>query len=239
MLVTVLFLLGAVSIDGSPTTIPTHSVRCLVNGTYYNSGESFQKDPCSPCFCGDNGLPICAITDCFFTQCVNPVRDPTKCCPTCPDGPNCLVGNVTISAGKDHIIDNQVCRCEHGFSGAGRAICRPNGCTHQGKQYPDGPFKPSACEHCQCDAASGRVSCAIADCFFSPCVDAIHKPDVCCPVCPNGPNCYVGNIKIPAGKDYNDGHQVCRCPDGFHFGSSGQQAICRVNLPTTVPVTMP
>ncbi|XP_060073928.1 von Willebrand factor C domain-containing protein 2-like [Ylistrum balloti] len=240
MLVAALVIFCVVFVYGSPTTPPVLKARCLVNGTYYNAGESFQKSPCSPCFCGNNGQPICAITDCFFTPCVNPVTDPTKCCPTCPDGPNCRAGNETISAGKDHVIGNSICRCTHGHRGDSVALCRPNGCTHNGKQYPAGPFQPSACEHCQCDAASGRVSCAIADCFFSPCVDAVHKPDVCCPVCPNGPNCFVGNKKIPAGQDYIDGNKICRCPDDFHFsGPSGRQAVCLYHATTVVPVQTP
>ncbi|XP_069104659.1 von Willebrand factor C domain-containing protein 2-like [Argopecten irradians] len=145
---------------------------------------------------------------------------------------------MTISAGKDHVIDNQVCSCAQGFAGGNQALCRPNGCMHNGKQYPVGAFKPSACEHCQCDH-TGRVNCAIQDCFYSPCVDAVHKPDVCCPVCPNGNNCYVGKKIIPAGKDYNDGHQICRCQEGIHFGHGGQQAICRVTLITTATAVLP
>ncbi|OWF36717.1 von Willebrand factor C domain-containing protein 2-like [Mizuhopecten yessoensis] len=86
MMVAVWVALSAVAIYGGPTSLPIHTARCLVNGTYYSPGESFQRDPCSPCFCGDNGQTNCAIVDCFFTPCVNPVNDPTKCCPICPDG---------------------------------------------------------------------------------------------------------------------------------------------------------
>lgn len=62
----------------------------------------------------------------------------------------------------------------------------PNGCMHEGTHYNIGDsFQPSPCEHCYC-TPDGNVACAIADCFFVPCVDAVHDPKQCCPVCPNG-----------------------------------------------------
>ena len=58
-------------------------------------------------------------------------------------------------------------------------------CVYNGKTYPEGSFQESPCQPCHCHA--GHVSCAIVDCFFpAPCVDSIHHPDQCCPVCPNG-----------------------------------------------------
>lgn len=62
----------------------------------------------------------------------------------------------------------------------------PQECTYHGKTYPLGhSFHPSPCEHCTC-TQMGRVMCAIADCFFTPCVNPIHDPNKCCPVCPDG-----------------------------------------------------
>lgn len=59
------------------------------------------------------------------------------------------------------------------------------GCHVNGQFHPEGSsYQPSACKHCFC--SQGREVCAIADCFFTPCVDPVHKPDVCCPICPNG-----------------------------------------------------
>lgn len=59
------------------------------------------------------------------------------------------------------------------------------GCMKDGKFYHEGAqFHPSPCEHCYCN--NGRVMCAIADCFMTPCVDAVHDPTKCCPTCPNG-----------------------------------------------------
>ena len=59
-------------------------------------------------------------------------------------------------------------------------------CQHNGKTYaPFQSFNPSPCEHCMC-SSNGRVACAIADCFFTPCVDAVHDPKRCCPICPHG-----------------------------------------------------
>ena len=60
------------------------------------------------------------------------------------------------------------------------------GCTHEGKVYAIGEeVQPDPCTHCYC-SDSGFMACAIADCFYSPCVDSVQDPDQCCPVCPNG-----------------------------------------------------
>ena len=59
-------------------------------------------------------------------------------------------------------------------------------CVRDGKTYQVGEsFQPTPCEHCFC-SPDGRDVCAVADCFFTPCVDAVHDPTKCCPQCPNG-----------------------------------------------------
>ena len=61
-----------------------------------------------------------------------------------------------------------------------------SGCVHNGVTYKLGEsFQESPCSPCYC-SNDGRVSCAIVDCFFTLCADAIHDPTKCCPVCPNG-----------------------------------------------------
>jgi hypothetical protein len=60
------------------------------------------------------------------------------------------------------------------------------GCVVNGVTYKAGErFHKSPCRPCYC-SADGHINCAIVDCFFTPCVDAIHDPTKCCPVCPNG-----------------------------------------------------
>ena len=48
-------------------------------------GEPFERQPCEPCFCLDGELS-CAIVDCFFTDCDDPIPGEGACCPTCPEG---------------------------------------------------------------------------------------------------------------------------------------------------------
>ena len=63
-------------------------------------------------------------------------------------------------------------------------VTAPSTCMYNGKTYNEGSFRPSPCEYCQCHG--GRAMCAIADCAPPACVDSVHHPDECCPVCPNG-----------------------------------------------------
>ncbi|XP_046569636.1 von Willebrand factor C domain-containing protein 2-like [Haliotis rubra] len=109
------------------------------------------------------------------------------------------------------------------------------GCHVNGQYHPDGSsYQPSACKHCYC--SNGREVCAIADCFFTPCVDPVHDPKVCCPVCPNGSNCWASKQIIPAGKDVQiDEHTTCRCPNP---GFGQKQAVCTIAM-TVLPVTIP
>ena len=62
---------------------------------------------------------------------------------------------------------------------------KPTSCSYKGKAYSVGKFKPSPCEYCEC-TNTGRAFCAQPGCIRPPCVDYVNKPDLCCPVCPNG-----------------------------------------------------
>jgi len=99
------------------------------------------------------------------------------------------------------------------------------GCHYQGKWYNEGEGNGDLCQPCHC--YSGRMACAIIDCFFQPCVDAVKDPQQCCPVCPNGSNCMApdGTV-IPAnGTVYRpDANTECSCGSGQHFGPS--KALC-------------
>ena len=60
-----------------------------------------------------------------------------------------------------------------------------DGCYKDGKYYQEGSnFQPRPCEHCSCN--QGNVSCTVAECLVTLCVDPIYDPNMCCPVCPNG-----------------------------------------------------
>ncbi|KAL4230644.1 von Willebrand factor C domain-containing protein 2-like [Mactra antiquata] len=113
-------------------------------------------------------------------------------------------------------------------------------CTYNGITYHSGEsFQPSPCEHCYCPPG-GHVACAIADCFFTPCVDAVHDPTKCCPQCPNGPNCrHTDGTIIKQGDVYHpDANTECRCADN-HFGFGTDAALCAIKMtvqPQTVQV---
>ncbi|KAH3835311.1 von Willebrand factor C domain-containing protein 2-like [Dreissena polymorpha] len=97
---------------------------CTWNGTFYKEGASIHKSPCEPCQCGHDGHIFCAIVDCFFTPCVDSVHDPTKCCPVCPNGPNCQHKDGTIiKNGETYRPDSlTTCRCPDNHFGFGAAI---------------------------------------------------------------------------------------------------------------------
>ncbi|KAL4230970.1 von Willebrand factor C domain-containing protein 2-like [Mactra antiquata] len=104
------------------------AATCDYNGVTYNAGESFQPSPCEHCFCSpQGGRAMCAIADCAMPPCVNPVHDPTKCCPTCPDGHNCRHSDGTIiKAGETYHPDQHTtCQCPTNTFGFGTvsALC--------------------------------------------------------------------------------------------------------------------
>ncbi|XP_048754813.2 brorin-like [Ostrea edulis] len=110
------------------------------------------------------------------------------------------------------------------------------GCYYQGSYHPVGPFSPSPCEDCHCPT-SGKVICAITDCFITPCVDAVHEKDKCCPTCPNGPNCKApdGHI-IKIGETYHmNSYTICHC-DGHHLGSNLAACAIRHVDPVVDPI---
>merc|ERR1712154_121455 len=118
----------------------------------------------------------------------------------------------------------------------GLPIKPANGCFFEGKWYQEhAQNNTNPCRPCTC--YSGQMACAIVDCFFEPCVDAVHDPKHCCPTCPNGRNCRApdGHI-IPAdGTLYKpDRNTQCTC-SGHMFGSA--QAEC-LKTATLMPLEL-
>ncbi|XP_021353542.1 von Willebrand factor C domain-containing protein 2-like [Mizuhopecten yessoensis] len=242
--VTCLSATSAFILENRPVypTIPSTPPTCSKNGTIYNQGEGIPSDCFSTCSC-QNGRISCIYQDCpppnLSIVCVDSAR-PHCGCPYCPNGPNCGYGNLTIPYGQELRVDERtICSC---LRGEISAICRPSGCMYQGKVYSEGIFYPSPCERCQCDSQYNMVNCSLNKCIIKPllCVDAIVEPGTCCHVCPNGPNCFAGNKKITAGQDYNDGSQICRCPEpnpNLIFGRIRPQAVCKLVGPMAPPST--
>lgn len=68
---------------------------------------------------------------------------------------------------------------------AGNEQYQTKTCLYDGTVYPKGSFKPSLCKECIC-SENGDIQCTDIECFIYPCVDKVHKPGDCCPMCPNG-----------------------------------------------------
>ncbi|XP_032073275.1 von Willebrand factor C domain-containing protein 2-like [Thamnophis elegans] len=99
--------------------------------------------------------------------------------------------------------------------------CERVGCEHREQVYDLGQyFQPSECEQCICDL-DGIARCLVADCAPPPCVNPIYEKGHCCPICKEGPNCYVDGSQhiIPAGDSVWVGPCTrCHCHDGQDAG---------------------
>ena len=73
-------LLSAKVAKYSPPTL-----HCLHNGQVYPLGN-FQPSVCAHCHCDDLGHVTCAPELCPPPRCVDFIKDPSKCCPVCPNG---------------------------------------------------------------------------------------------------------------------------------------------------------
>nr|XP_023680844.1 brorin-like [Paramormyrops kingsleyae] len=146
----------------------------------------------------------------------------TACPCTCTeDGPICIKPSCPrIHPKCTRIIYKSCCPvCE--------AISRV--CIHKGKTYRVlEEFMLSPCERCRC-GANREVYCTVAECPGLHCVNPIYEPHQCCPVCKNGPNCFVGNIVIPAGVRVEiDERNVCFCSYKEGTWETHHQATCEV-----------
>ncbi|PVD39502.1 hypothetical protein C0Q70_02136 [Pomacea canaliculata] len=112
-----LFVVAATSVAWctQAAVLTTPGSVCTWNGHTFSEGEQYKPDPCTFCFCRD-GRAACAVADCMMPSCVDPVRQPDKCCPVCPNGQNCRAfdGSI-IPAGKQvKINDGTTCVCPTG-----------------------------------------------------------------------------------------------------------------------------
>lgn len=79
----VLLSLFAVACALPTDLVPTP--QCLYNGHIYPPG-TFQPSVCVHCQCSSTGQVTCAPQFCPPPICVDAVKDPSKCCPVCPNG---------------------------------------------------------------------------------------------------------------------------------------------------------
>ncbi|RUS90074.1 hypothetical protein EGW08_002187, partial [Elysia chlorotica] len=57
------------------------------DGKVYKQGEVIRNEPCVRCYCPlGGGEPVCDVTQCPLSECVDPEPVPGLCCHTCPNG---------------------------------------------------------------------------------------------------------------------------------------------------------
>ncbi|XP_048757705.2 von Willebrand factor C domain-containing protein 2-like [Ostrea edulis] len=89
---------------------------CLYRGQQYPVG-SFQPSVCEHCQCSVSGQVTCAPQFCPPPECVDDVKDPSQCCPVCPNGKTCQITNsrTIIKFGERYFDGGMECRCpSHG-----------------------------------------------------------------------------------------------------------------------------
>ncbi|CAL1545117.1 unnamed protein product [Lymnaea stagnalis] len=99
------------------------------DGQLFQQGEVIRNEACVRCYCPlGGGDPICDVTSCPLSQCVDPVKVPGVCCPICPKGPNCQIGLLTLPIGQSVMIEGATCTCESflDVDGIKRTLARCN-----------------------------------------------------------------------------------------------------------------
>ncbi|XP_055899732.1 von Willebrand factor C domain-containing protein 2-like [Biomphalaria glabrata] len=96
----------------------------LPGGGRLRNGER-SSDPCSPCLCFHGELQ-CVSAMCAGPECIDWRTEPGQCCPTCPNGPNCLLpGGGTVKPGESVVISgSRTCTCPVLTTGVPLARCR-------------------------------------------------------------------------------------------------------------------
>ncbi|GFO22954.1 von Willebrand factor c domain-containing 2-like protein [Plakobranchus ocellatus] len=83
------------------------------DGKVYKQGEVIRNEPCVRCYCPlGGGEPVCDVTACPLSECVDPKEVPGLCCPICPNGPNCQIGLLTLPINQSVVIEGATCACE-------------------------------------------------------------------------------------------------------------------------------
>ncbi|XP_070183665.1 brorin-like isoform X2 [Littorina saxatilis] len=113
----------SLSPPGTTTTTPNIAVVTSRPGCYYDSGrykhgDKWEPNACTTCQCMLDRT-ICYAVDCFFAECVDFEYVPGKCCPMCPNGPNCSLNGTIVSVGEEvQTGPSTTCTCVLPESGA-------------------------------------------------------------------------------------------------------------------------
>ncbi|XP_018581810.2 kielin/chordin-like protein [Scleropages formosus] len=204
---------------------------CLHQGVDYVDGSHWLSpaDPCQECTC------LRGEAKCSQVVCDVPCRDPAPvsglCCPRCQD---CLFEGVLYSNGEDFTRDScRKCTCSGGnvhctsipcpsldcvHQVTDPAMCCPRcrGCIYNGVARDEGSTwfaDAMPCMSCMC--VDGVTTCSEVHCV-SPCLNQVHIPGECCPVCAD---CIYDNHVYGPGDSFhlsNDPCQVCTCEVMFN-----------------------
>ncbi|KAK6488158.1 kielin/chordin-like protein isoform X1 [Huso huso] len=205
---------------------------CSYFGKEYAVGVHWPSstNDCQECACVQ-GEVRCSEVRCDVT-CSYPSRLPGQCCPLCQE---CFFEGVLYSDGEDFTPDNcRQCSCNGGNVNCGNTLCprlncmhqvtdpgtccpRCRGCVYNGREYTDGSSwfaTTTPCMSCMC--VDGVTTCSEIRCV-SPCVNQIHVPGECCPLCAD---CVYNDRIYGPGDSFqpaSDPCEICTCevmPDG-------------------------
>ncbi|GCC17375.1 hypothetical protein chiPu_0020546 [Chiloscyllium punctatum] len=199
---------------------------CIHHGKQYEGGSHWVSavNPCHTCTC-TWGEVTCLEPECDVT-CQHPAQIPGQCCPVCRDcyfegniysnretfkpdacrDCSCKDGDVLCLPVKCPTLS---CRQQITKPGSCCPLCR--GCMYNGKEYQEGgtwsaPTIP--CMTCMC--VDGVTTCSAIHCL-TPCVNQIHVPGECCPLCAD---CIYNNRIYSPGESFqpsSDPCEICTC----------------------------
>ncbi|XP_060698750.1 kielin/chordin-like protein isoform X3 [Hemiscyllium ocellatum] len=228
---------------------------CIHRGKQYEGGSHWVSavNPCHTCTCTE-GEVTCLEPECDVT-CQHPAQIPGQCCPVCRDcyfegniysnretfkpdacrDCSCNDGDVLCLPVKCPTLS---CRQQITKPGSCCPLCR--GCMYNGKEYQEGgtwsaPTVP--CMTCMC--VDGVTTCSAIHCI-TPCVNQIHVPGECCPLCAD---CIYNNRIYSPGESFqpsSDPCETCTCEvmlDGEqHLHCYRHQCPSLVDCPTNLIV---
>ncbi|XP_063684025.1 cysteine-rich motor neuron 1 protein-like isoform X2 [Bolinopsis microptera] len=129
-------------------------------GLKYDSGEFWQRDPCTPCTCF-SGAPQCYNNPCPRATCANPVKMENECCPRCPDEEQCGAFKCDLDCSAGYTLDSRacpLCHCQND-STCPKLNCEKD-CLFGFKTGSDG------CEKCECHTCQDNMKHCTLSCGY-------------------------------------------------------------------------
>nr|CAB3263131.1 uncharacterized protein LOC104265438 [Phallusia mammillata] len=173
-------------------------LNCEFNGVRYRNGQHFSHGTCETCHCM-HGSVTCRTNniDCPPTPCINPIKRPGECCPSCPIGCDghtegqrwmldaCHICNCTNNMIQCSEMTCGRISCSHPITPQSQCCPTCDGCNFNGRSLQNGQqFSVDGCARCTC--AMGNVKCISQQCRPLECQRQITPLGSCCPVCEQG-----------------------------------------------------